>query len=128
MNHQPSKHLIFTSTTIAMLLSACSSLPESMQAIITPPVPIHIPDYVTAPSPTTIYHCAGGKKLHVRYREDGSQAWVILPDRELMLNRIPSQVSSRYSNGVAILDAKDSDATLATGTAVAYTECKVPKM
>jgi len=100
------------------LLSACGNTPE------TRPLENAIPAPAYVPVPTTEYRCAGGKRFFVRYREDGGQAWVVLPDRELTLPRIASQFSTRYSNGSAVLDAKGMDATLATGSASAYTECK----
>lgn len=109
--------------TLALVLSACSNLKTATPVSVVPTSPASL----AAPVPTIEYRCAGGKRFHVRYREDGTQAWVLLADREVILNRIESQLSTRYVNGAVILDAKGLDATLATGTAWAYTECKMVK-
>jgi membrane-bound inhibitor of C-type lysozyme len=108
-----------------VVLSGCSYLPFEIPAQL---IPAAAPAPAPAPQPmqniVSEYKCAGGKKLYVRYRHDDTQAWILLPDREILLNKIASQVSSRFTDGVAILDAKGTEATYSSGTGIAYTECK----
>ena len=101
----------FIQATIAALaglfLSACSSVNlwpfggEKLQ------------ERAKAPANSTAYQCAGGKRFYVRNIEDGA-VWVILPDREVRLNKT---TDSRYSNGIAVLDIAAGEATLADGPA-----------
>ena len=59
------------------------------------------------PAGATAYQCEGGKRLFVRYLDNGAAAWVILPEREFRLNKTASGSGTRYSNGSATLDIKD---------------------
>lgn len=81
-------------------------------------------DVSRAPAGATAYACDGGKRLYVRYLDNGAAAWVILPEREFRLNKAPSDSGTRYSNGSATLDIKDGGATLADGAAVTHAGCK----
>ncbi len=76
------------------------------------------------PAGATAYHCEGGKRLFVRYLDNGAAAWVILPDREFRLNKTASGTATRYSNGNATLDLKDGGATLSDDAAVTHAGCK----
>lgn len=76
------------------------------------------------PAGATAYQCDGGKRLFVRYLDNGAAAWVILPDREFRLNKITSASGSRYSNGSATLDINDNAATLSDGASVSHAGCK----
>ena len=60
----------------------------------------------------------------MRYLDNGAAAWVILPEREFRLNKTASTSGTRYSNGSATLDIKDSGATLSDGAAVTHAGCK----
>jgi len=77
-----------------------------------------------APAGATAYQCEGGKRLFVRYLDNGAAAWVILPEREFRLNKTASDAGSRYSNGNATLDIMDGGATLSDGAAVTHAGCK----
>jgi membrane-bound inhibitor of C-type lysozyme len=81
-------------------------------------------DPLRTPAGATAYLCEGGKRLFVRYLDNGAAAWVILPDREFRLNKAISTAGTRYSNGNAALDIKDGSATLSDGTAVTHGGCK----
>ena len=76
------------------------------------------------PAGAAAYACEGGKRLFVRYLDNGAAAWVILPDREFRLNKIASGTGTRYSNGNATLDISDAGATLSDGVAVSHAGCK----
>lgn len=81
-------------------------------------------DTSRAPAGATAYQCEGGKRLFVRYLDNGAAAWVILPEREFRLNKVSSGVGSRYSNGSATLEINDAGATLSDGAAVTHAGCK----
>lgn len=76
-------------------------------------------DVSRAPAGASAYQCEGGKRLFVRYLDQGA-AWVILPGREFRLN----QAGSGYSNGSATLELKDGVATLTDGDTVTHAGCK----
>lgn len=79
---------------------------------------------VRTPENSTAYQCNGGKRFYVRLIDNGAAAWVIYPDREVSLPKM-SGAGTRYSNGVALLDMSGAEVTLADGTAISYTGCKV---
>ena len=76
------------------------------------------------PAGATAYQCESGKRLFVRYLDNGAAAWVILPEREFRLNKTASASGTRYSNGNDALDVKDGAATLYDGAAVTHAACK----
>ena len=76
------------------------------------------------PAGATAYQCEGGKRLFVRYLDNGAAAWVILPEREFRLNKASATSGSRYSNGSAALDVRDDAVTLTDGAAVTHAGCK----
>lgn len=71
------------------------------------------------------YQCDGGKRLYVRYVDNGAYAWVILPEREFRLDKASSVSGVRYSNGKATLDRNGDEVTLSDGPVVNYADCKV---
>jgi len=68
------------------------------------------------------YQCAGGKRFYVRTLEGGAAVWLILPEREVRLNKLGT--GSRYSNGIAVLELNGNEATLTDGAATPFTGCK----
>ena len=70
------------------------------------------------------YACDGGKRLYVRYADDGKSAMVILPEREFRVDRVAAGPGVRYSNGRAVLATTDADASLEEGGTVLYANCK----
>ena len=81
-------------------------------------------DLSRTPPGATAYACEDGKRLFVRYLDNGAAAWVILPEREFRLNKTASNSGTRYSNGSATLDIKDNGVTLSDGAAVTHAGCK----
>jgi membrane-bound inhibitor of C-type lysozyme len=75
------------------------------------------------PPNSTEYQCNGNKRFYVRYLDNGSTAWLIYPDREVNLTK-SSGPGTRYSNGVAVLDVNNGEATLTDGPAISYNGCK----
>lgn len=76
------------------------------------------------PENATEYRCDGGKLFHVRTLEAGKSVWVILPDRQVRLDRVATEAGNRYSNGIAVLNIGDAGATLTDGPAISYSGCK----
>lgn len=77
---------------------------------------------VTPPNATE-YQCNSNKHFYVRYLDNGNTAWLIYPDREVSLTNAPSS-GTRYSNGVAVLDINNGEATLTDGPAISFSGCK----
>lgn len=118
------KHRITRAAALAgaaLMLSACGSMSMNLW----PFGGGKEQDPSRTPVGATAYQCEGGKRLFVRYLDNGAAAWVILPEREFRLNKIASSSATRYSNGNATLDIKDGGATLSDGTVVTHAGCKV---
>ena len=75
------------------------------------------------PANAAEFVCAGGKRFHVRYL-DGDAAWLILPEREVRLDK-SAGAGSRYSNGITTLAVDAGTATL-TDRGATLTDCKTP--
>lgn len=76
------------------------------------------------PENATEYRCDGGKAFHVRTLEAGKSVWLILPDRQVRLDRVAAEAGNRYSNGIAVLHVGEAGATLTDGAAISFTGCK----
>ena len=115
------KHRIQRAAALAcatLMMSACSSVS------VWPFGGGKEQDPSRTPAGATAYQCDGGRRLYVRYLDNGAAAWVILPDREFRLNQAVSASGARYSNGSATLDTKGSEATLSDGATVTHAGCK----
>ncbi len=77
-----------------------------------------------APVNATEYQCAAGKRFYVRTLEGGSAVWLILPEREVRLEKLGSDSAQRYSNGNAVLEINGNEATLKDGAAISFAACK----
>ena len=80
------------------------------------------PERSRTPPNSTEYQCAAGKRFYVRMLEDGAAVWLILPEREVRLNKLGT--GARYSNGIAVLELNGNEATLTDGAASPFTGCK----
>ncbi|HKO87934.1 MAG TPA: MliC family protein [Burkholderiales bacterium] len=78
------------------------------------------------PRDATLYQCDGGKKLPIRYDENGKSAMIILPEREFRLDQVDASAGVRYSNGRATLHTNGSDVRLEEGGSFPYDNCKKP--
>lgn len=79
------------------------------------------------PANSTAYLCDKGKRLYVRLLDGGAAAWVILPEREFRLDKVPGGDGTRYGGGKAVLELQADGATLTDGPTLSYTGCKLPK-
>lgn len=68
------------------------------------------------------YRCEGNRVFHLRYLNEGKTAWVILPERQIALDR--SSTGNTFTNGIAVLKIDDAGTTLTDGPAIAYKDCK----
>jgi membrane-bound inhibitor of C-type lysozyme len=120
MKH-PSTHIAaLTLAGSSLLLGACSSVSVNLW----PFGGGKEQDLSRTPAGAIAYACEGGKRLFVRYLDNGAAAWIILPDREFRLNKVTPGAGARYSNGSATLDIKDNEATLFDGTKPTHAGCK----
>jgi membrane-bound inhibitor of C-type lysozyme len=117
MKHRNTLTAALACTTL--LLAACSSI--SLDRL--PFSGNKEQDTTRAPAGASTYQCEGGKRLFVRYLDDGA-AWVILPGREFRLNKTDATAGTRYSNGGDTLEVNDSGITLSDGATVTHTGCK----
>jgi len=73
----------------------------------------------------TLYQCADGRQLAVRYAGEGQrQAMVILPEREFRLDQVQSATGMRYTNGRTTLLSKGDEVELEEGGSLLYAGCK----
>ena len=118
MKHQITRAAALAGATL--MLSACGSVSMNLW----PFGGTKEQDPSRTPAGASAYQCEGGKRLFVRYLDNGAAAWVILPEREFRLNKAGATAATRYSNGNATLDLKDGAATLSDGTMVTHGGCK----
>ena len=102
----------------ALLLSACGDMNVKKYIPFTGDAS---PERSRVPANATEYQCAAGKRLYVRTLDAGGAVWLILPERELRLDRIGS--GTRYGKGNTVLELNGSEATLSDGTTT-YSACK----
>jgi membrane-bound inhibitor of C-type lysozyme len=69
------------------------------------------------------YQCAGGKRFYVRTLNGGAAVWLILPEREVRLDK-RADAGQSYSNGIALLELNGNEATLKEGATVVFAGCK----
>ena len=105
---------------VSVLLGACSSVSLDMLSF----GGAKEQDTTRAPEGATAYQCDAGKRLYVRYLDNGAAAWVILPGREFRLDKSASASGSRYSNGRDTLGSKGGEITLRDGDVIVYANCK----
>jgi len=84
------------------------------------------PERSRTPANATEYQCAAGKRFYVRALDGGAAVWLILPEREVRLNKLGADAGQRYSNGIAVLEITGNEAKLSDG-ATAFSNCKTPK-
>jgi membrane-bound inhibitor of C-type lysozyme len=120
MKHPITRMAALTLAGSTLLLGACSSVSLDLW----PFGGSKEQDLSRTPAGATAYTCEGGKRLFVRYLDNGAAAWVILPEREFRLNKTASTSGTRYSNGSATLDIKDNEVTLFDGPKSTYAGCK----
>ena len=79
------------------------------------------------PANAVEYQCAAGKRFHVRTLEGGAAVWLMLPERELRLDRLGEGAGSRYSKGNTVLEINGNAATLTDGATATFRDCKLPQ-
>ena len=74
------------------------------------------------PAQGTEYHCAAGKRFNLRLIEGGAAAWLILPEREVRLDRLGGE-GMRYGKGALLLEQGAENVSLVDGTAISHVNC-----
>lgn len=112
------KKTIFSSLPLvaALALAGCGSLD------VLPFGDEKLTERPRGPANAAEFVCAGGKRFHVRYL-DGDAAWLILPEREVRLDK--GAGAGRYGNGITTLAVDAGTATL-TDRGTTLTDCKTP--
>ncbi|MDP2811993.1 MAG: MliC family protein [Rhodocyclaceae bacterium] len=82
------------------------------------------PERSRTPANATEYQCAAGKRFYVRTLDGGAAVWLILPEREVRLEKLGADGGTRYGKGSTVLEINGSDATLKDGAAVSFAGCK----
>lgn len=73
------------------------------------------------PVNATDYQCAANKRFYLRTLDGGEAVWLILPEREVRLERIGG---TRYGKGNLVLDLAADKASLTDGANTTYADCK----
>ena len=76
------------------------------------------------PANATEYLCAAGKRFHLRMIEGGAAAWLILPEREVRLERI-GEGATRYGKGALLLELAAENVSLVDGATISHVNCKL---
>jgi hypothetical protein len=63
------------------------------------------------PANATEYRCEGGKSFFVRTLDAGA-VWLIAPDREIRLEKLPGAETGRYGAGKTVLEISGQTAAL----------------
>lgn len=79
------------------------------------------------PANATAYQCDGDRKLYVRMLDNGAAAWVILPEREIRLEKTGAAAATNYAYRSTLLEIKGAEAVLLEGTKPVLTGCKAAK-
>lgn len=113
-------HLRFATLAAVALLSGCGDMKIKVWPFGGDTA---IQERSRRPANATEYQCAGGKRIYLRTLDGGNAVWLILPERELRLDRIGAE-GSRYGKGAMVLQLAGNDATLNDGAATPVTGCK----
>lgn len=73
------------------------------------------------PANSVEYQCPGGPRFHVRWLDGGNAAWLILPDREVRLDKAAD--GAGFTNGITRLDLENGTARL-SDRALTLAGCK----
>ncbi len=111
-----------TALTAAVLLAGCGDI--NVKKYLPFGGESTIQERPRTPANSVEYLCAGNKRFYLRTLEGGAAVWLILPERELRLDRLGSGEGTRYSKGNTVLELNAADATLNDGATLSFTGCK----
>jgi hypothetical protein len=75
------------------------------------------------PANATDYQCAANKRLYLRMIDGGAAVWLILPEREVRLERI-GESATRYGKGALMLELGADNVSLIDGSSISHANCK----
>ena len=107
---------------VPLLLSACGEI--NVRKYIPFGGDTAIEERSRTPANATEYQCAGNKRFYLRTLEGGAAVWLILPEREVRLDRLGAEGSLRYSKGNTVLELNGEATRLSDGAAVSFSACK----
>ncbi|MDA8261028.1 MAG: MliC family protein [Betaproteobacteria bacterium] len=113
---------IAAALTAALLLTGCGDI--NVKKYLPFGGDSTIQERPRTPANAIEYQCAGNKRFFLRTLEGGAAVWLILPEREVRLDRLGAGEGARYSKGNTVLELGGAEATLSDGAAVAFTGCK----
>lgn len=70
----------------------------------------------------TEYLCAAGKRFNLRLIEGGAAAWLVLPEREVRLERLGGE-GMRYGKGALLLEQGAETVSLVDGAVISHAAC-----
>lgn len=114
-----SKRLIVAAGTV-LLVAGCS---RSELSRLNPWA--EVTEQSRIPADASVYACASGKQLVVRYPEGGKSVVIILPEREFRLDLAPA-AGGVFTNGRASFSARDGEITLVEDNETLFSGCKKP--
>jgi membrane-bound inhibitor of C-type lysozyme len=82
------------------------------------------PERERAPADARAYTCEGGRRLWVRTLEGGAAVWVILPEREIRLEKTGAAAGTSYGYRGTLLELKGDEAALYEGANALLARCK----
>lgn len=122
MQAKPTRITIAALSCLPLLMAACGDI--SVKKYLPFGGDATTQERSRTPANAVEYRCAGNKRFYLRTLEGGNAVWLILSEREVRLDRLGAGESTRYSNGIAVLELGGSEATLSDGAALAYAGCK----
>ena len=113
--------LISAGVTCAALLAGCGDINVKKYLPFTGDA---VQERSRTPANATEYQCAAGKRIYVRTLEGGAAVWLILPERELRLDRLAPDNSTRYGKGNVSLELIGNTLAIKDGNTIPYLDCK----
>ncbi|MCM2290143.1 MAG: MliC family protein [Sulfuritalea sp.] len=108
--------------TVAVMLAGCGDI--NVKKYLPFGGDSTIQERPRTPANAVEYQCAGNKRFFLRTLEGGAAVWLILPERELRLDRLGAGEGTRYSKGNTVLELGGAEATLTDGATPSFTGCK----
>lgn len=105
------KHTCAGAVLASLLLAGCSSIDISAEKLW--PFGSKMRERAQIPANAAEYRCKDSKRFFVRNLADGA-AWLILPDRELRLEKTGE--ANRYAGSTVTLDIAEGTASVKDGT------------
>jgi hypothetical protein len=104
---------------VALLLAACGEV--NVRKYLPFGGDTATPERSRTPPNSIEYQCTGGKRFHLRTLDGGAAVWLILPEREVRLERFGS--TGHYGKGNTVLELNGA-AAVKDGATTIFADCK----